>query len=176
MAMKESDTASSDPAPPAPTKTKRFWNWKLIGIEIIVIALAIYAFLRWAPRLSGMVGLAVALLGVWLLTREFRGLSINSKVISLPSGRLGALPILSLGRRKVHPDGLRELTVTPPWYSFQIVHIQGDFGSELLVFQSRSQRVRFMSAVLEFRPEVQMFRTGSPSAIKSARALDSGKD
>jgi hypothetical protein len=162
MAMKESDTASSAPAPSAPTKTKRFWNWKLIGIEIIVIALAIYAFLRWAPRLSGMVGFAVAILGVWLLTREFRGLSINSKVISLPSGRLGALPILSLKRRKVHPDALRELTVTPPWYSFQIVHIQGEFGSELLVFQSRGQRLRFMNAVEKICPNVQMYRRIQP--------------
>src|SRR5271154_4760221 len=163
MAMDESDVQSSEPAPSARTKTKRFWNWKLIGIEIIVIALAIYAFLRWAPRLPGMAGFAMALLGVWLLSREFRGLSINSKVISLPSGRLGALPILSLKRRKVHPDALRELTVTPPWYSFQIVHIQGEFGSELLVFQSRGQRLRFMNAVEKICPSVQMYRRIPPS-------------
>ena len=162
MAMNESDVPSSDPAPSARTKTKRFWNWKLIGIEIMATALAIYAFLRWAPRLSGMVGFAMALLGVWLLSREFRGLSINSKAIYLPSGRLGALPILSLRRRKVHPDALRELTVARPWYSFQMVHIQGEFGSELLVFQSRGQRLRFMNAVEKICPNVQMYRRITP--------------
>ena len=158
MAMNESDVSSSDPAPSAPTKTKRFWNWKLIGIEIMVTALAIYAFLQWAPRPSGMVGFAMALLDVWLLTREFRGLAINDKVISLPSGRLPALPVLYRGRRKVHPDALRELTVTPPWCSFQIVNIQGEFGSEMLVFQSRGQRLRFMNAVEKICPNVQMYR------------------
>ena len=162
MAMDESDVQSSDPAPSARTKTKRFWNWKLIGIEIIVIALAIYAFLKWAPRLPGMLGFTMALVGVWLLSREFRGLSINSKAISLPSGRLGALPILSLRRRRVHPDSLRELTVAPRWYTFQMVHIQGEFGSELLVFQSRGQRLRFMNAVEKICPSVQMYRRIHP--------------
>ena len=90
MGMNESDIPSSDPAPlpltraslslpPARDKTKRFWNWKLIGIEIILVALAIYAFLKWAPRLPGMAGFVMTLVGVWLLSREFRGLSINSK-------------------------------------------------------------------------------------------------
>jgi hypothetical protein len=162
MAMNESDAPSSDPAPSAPTKTKRFWNWKLIGIEIMATAFAIYAFLRWAPRLSGMLGFAMALVGVWLLTREFRGLSINSKAIYLPSGRLRALPILSRRRRKIHPDALRELTVAPPWYSFQMVHIKGEFGSELLVFQSRGQRLRFMNAVEKICPNVTMYRRIQP--------------
>jgi hypothetical protein len=162
MAMNESDVPSSDPAPFAGTKTKRFWNWKLIGIEIMATALAIYAFLRWAPQLPGMVGFVIALFGVWLLSREFRGLSINSKAIYLPSGRLRALPILYLRRRKVHPDALRELTVAPPWHSLQMVHIQGEFGSELLVFQSRGQRLRFMNAVEKICPNVRMYRRITP--------------
>ena len=136
MAMNEFDVPSSDPAPSARTKAKRFWNWKLIGIEIMATALAIYAFLRWAPRLSGMVGFAMALLGVWLLTREFRGLSINSKAIYLPSGRLGALPILSLRRRKVHPDALRELTVAPPGIAFRWFTSRENLGRSCWFFKA----------------------------------------
>jgi hypothetical protein len=65
--------------------------------------------------------------------------------------------------------------VTQPWYSFQIVEIQGEFASELLVFESRNQRLRFMSAVQEICPKVRMFRIGSPS-VASARAPDRKED
>lgn len=159
--------APTQPATPTPTsspRTKRFWNWKLISVEIIVTALGAIAFLTRAPRLPGMAGLVIGLLGLWLLSREYRGIAVNAKMISLPTGGLRALPILHLGRRKVHPDSVRELTVTHPWYSFQIVQIQGDFGSEVLVFQSRGQRLRFMKALENINPGVQMYRQKPPTA------------
>ena len=33
------------------------------------------------------------------------------------------------------------------WFSFQVVEIYGGFGTELLLFQSRGQRLRFTSAL-----------------------------
>jgi hypothetical protein len=155
----------SEPVATAPTplpRTKRFWNWKLISLELLVTAMAGYAFLTRAPKFPGMAGFVVGLLGLWLLSREYRGIAVNAKMISLPTGRLRALPIVYSGRRKVHPDSVRELTVTAPWYSFQIVHIQGDFGSEVLIFQSRGQRRRFMNIIEKICPNVQMYRKIPP--------------
>jgi hypothetical protein len=168
MTIKESDVPS---APAARARTKRFRNWKLIGSQTIAVAFGIYAFLAWAPQSRGYAGLLVALLCVWPLSQEVRGLAISARAISFPRGRLARLPILPLRRRlRTSPTGLGELTVTQPWYSFQIVEIQGEFGSELLVFESRNQRLRFMSAVQEICPEVRMFRRGSPS-VASEPAL-----
>jgi hypothetical protein len=160
MAMNDPDVSSSAPVR---LKTKRFWNWKLIGLEFIVIAGGIYGFDGLHNRLLRVVALVVALFGLWLLTREFRGLSIGAQVISLPAGRSAAFPLLARGRRKVAIEGLRELTVTDPWYTFEIVTIQGGFGSEVLIFQSRGQRLRFMSAVEKIRPDVPMFRQKPPA-------------
>ena len=164
MAMNKPDVSTSLPATPARLKTKRFWNWKLIGLEIILVAGGIYGFdTGLNNRLMRVAALIVALFGLWLLTREFRGLSIGAQVISLPAGRSAAFPLLARGRRKVAIEGLRELTVTDPWYTFQIVTIQGGFGSEVLIFQSRGQRLRFMSAVEKIRPDVPMFRQKPPA-------------
>jgi hypothetical protein len=163
MAMNDPDVSTSPPAAPARLKTKRFWNWKLIALEIIVIVAGIYGFdTGLHNRLLRVVALIVALFGLWFLTREVRGLSIGAKIISLPSGRNAAFPILFHRRRKIAIDTLRELTVNDPWYGFEIVSIQGGFGSEVLVFQTRGQRLRFMSAVEKISPNVQMFRQKPP--------------
>jgi hypothetical protein len=142
-------TASSGTAPGL-LKTESFRNWKLIGVEVIAIALAASAFLAWEPGLVGWAGLVAGILFVWPLSREFLGVGINSRGILLPRGRVAKFPILSLGRRfKIGTAGLRELMVREPWHGFQVVEIEGWFGSELLVFQSRDQRRRFMRAFAE---------------------------
>jgi hypothetical protein len=136
-------------------KTERFRNWKLIGVEIVVTALAASAFLAWEPGLLGWAGLVAGLLIVWPLSREFLGVAISSRGFSFPRGRLARFPILSLGRQfKIGTAGLRELTVMERWHGFQVVEIDGWFGLELLVFQSRAQRRRFMSAFEEICPDV----------------------
>ena len=140
-------------------KTERFRNWKLIGVEMIATGLAIYVFIAWAPGMPGWAGLAAGVVIVGLLGREFRGLTINSRGISLPRGRLARFPILSLGRRlETGAAGFRELMVREPWHGFQVLEIEGWFGSELLVFQSRDQRLRFMRAFEEICPNVPITR------------------
>lgn len=165
MVANESDVSASAPTePPRRSKTKRFWNWKLIGIEFLMAVAGVGAFFVLGGRPSRLTGLGLGILGVWLLTREIRGLAINSQMISLQTGRPRRLPILALGRRvRINPASLQELTVTKSWYSFQVVQIQGGFGSELLVFQSRGQRLRFMRIVEELCPDVEMFRRASPA-------------
>ena len=46
----------------------------------------------------------------------------------------------------------------PTWFSFQVVEIYGGFGTELLLFQSRDQRLRFTSAVEAICPNANVFR------------------
>jgi hypothetical protein len=162
MATNNPDVPTSLPAAPARLKTERFWNWKLIGLEIIVIAVGIYGFDGLNNGLLRVVALIGALFSLGLLFREFRGLSIGAQIISLPSGRSAAFPVLFRGRRKIAIETLRELTVSDRWHGFEIVTIQGGFGSEVLVFQSRGQRLRFMGAVEKIRPDVQMFRKKPP--------------
>jgi hypothetical protein len=147
-------------APPT-LKTERFRNWTLIGVEIIATGLAFYAFFAWAPELPGWGGLIAGFLIVWSVSREFRGVAINRRVISFPRGRLARFPVLSLGRQlEVGAAGLRELMVMEPWHGFQVVRIEGWFGSELLVFQSRGQRRRFVRAFEQACPNVPIYRKG----------------
>jgi hypothetical protein len=146
---------AATPTPTASPRTKRFLNWKLIGVEFIVTALGGFAFLTRAPRLPGMV---VGLLGLSLLSREHRGIAVNSQVISLPTGRLRALPIIHLGRRKVHPGVVRELMVTHTWGSFQIVQI-GRFR----IGSARFPRPRTASAVHESHRKNQ---SGCPDVLE----------
>ena len=157
---KESAAATNDHVPsaaPAPPNSRRFWNWKLIGGEIILTALGVDLFFGQAPRLSGMAGLVLGVLGVWLLLWEFRGFAVAPNAISFPS-RFAKLPILTLRRISVSPASVRELTVLDPWLSIQMVEIYGGFGTELLLFQSRGQRLRFTSAVGEICPNVPLYR------------------
>jgi hypothetical protein len=168
MAMNNPDVSSPLPAAPARVRTKRFWNWKLIGLECVVVVAGIYGFDSGLHnRLMRVVALIVALIGFCLFIREFRGLSIGAQILSVPSGRSAIFPVLFRGRRKIPIGTLRELTVSDPWYSFEIVTIQGGFGSEVLIFQSRGQRLRFMSAVEKIRPDVQMFRKKPPPQVES---------
>ena len=138
MAATATDTDVVPSTPSAPTrrsKTRRFWNWKLIGLEFFMAAAGIYGFLTFGARSPRIAWLGIGVLGVWLLSREFRGVAINSERISLPTGRPRQFPILSLGPRQwLKPASLRELTVMRAWYGFEVVEIQGGFGSELLVF------------------------------------------
>jgi hypothetical protein len=154
-------TASSRTTAGGPLKTQRFRNWKLIVFEIVVTALAASSFLAWEPGLLGWVGLVAGILIVWPLSRESIGLAINSRGVSLPRGRLARFPILALGRGlETGTAGLHhKLMVMAPWYGFQVVEIQGWFGSELLVFQSRVQRRRFVSAFEEICPDVSITKT-----------------
>jgi hypothetical protein len=152
-------TASTRATAPAPVRTERFWNWKLIVVEIIATVLAIYLFMAWAPELLGWVGLIAGILVVFLLFREFPGLSINDRGISFPRGRLARFPILPLGRKlEVGEGGIRELMVMQPWHGFEVVKMEGWFGAELLVFQSRNQRLRFMRAFEKICPSVPICR------------------
>jgi len=163
MAINDADVQASASAGRASSRTTRFWNWKLIGVEIILAALWAYEFLIRAPPLPAVAGFATGLLGFWLLSSEFRGVAISTRVISFPSGRPAKLPILSFKRRlSISPASVRELTVMQPWCSFQTVEIYGGFGSELLLFQSRDQRLRFMTAIEEICPNVRMFRRNPP--------------
>ena len=63
-----------------------------------------------------------------------------------------------LRRISISPASVRELTVMQTWFSFQVVEIYGGFGTELLLFQSRGQRLRFTSAVEAICPNANVFR------------------
>jgi hypothetical protein len=154
-------TVSSRTTAAVPPRTERFRNWKLIGVEVILTAFALYLFLDWTPDWPGWAGLAAGILIVFFLSREILGLSIDSRGISFPRGRLARFPILSIGRKLEAGADIRELMVMEPWHGFQVVRMEGWFGAELLVFQSRDQRLRFMSAFEEICPNVPIRRHGS---------------
>jgi hypothetical protein len=152
-------TVSNRTTAPAPARIERFLNWKLIGVEVVAAALALYLFLAWAPEFPGWAGLAAGVLIVFFLSREVPGLSIDSRGISFPRGRLQRFPVLSFGRKlEAGAGGIRELMVMEPWHGFEVVRMEGWFGVELLVFQSRDQRVRFMSTFEEICPDVPIRR------------------
>jgi hypothetical protein len=146
------------------SRTKRFWNWKLIGIESVAAFLAFYAFNAGsarAPKIPSMLEVLVGAVLLWLLYREFFGVTINREEIAIPTNRVAWMPILSFGRRKIRLASLSRMTVAPAWYSFQIVRISGDFGSDVLVFQTRGQRRRFTSLIEKICPKVVVYRSRS---------------
>jgi hypothetical protein len=165
--MQESDAQSNTPAgaqAPKRSRIKRSFNWKLIGVEFIGGGLGFYAFVTRAPRLPGFAGVVIGAICLWLVYRECRGLTIKKQTLFTPTDRLRWLPILSFGRTEIPLDAVQELTVTSPWLGFEVVQITGDVVSEVLVFQSRGQRRRFMAALEESYPDIQMFRTTKPGA------------
>jgi hypothetical protein len=145
-------------------KSRRFLNWKLIAIELAVAILGFYIFNATTvrkPVLLGVLGVLIGVVALWMALRELKGISINSEAISMPTNRIQALPVLSFSRRSVALSALRRLTVSPPWFRFEVVRISGDFGSDILVFSSRGQRQRFIAIVESLCPSVGVYRSRS---------------
>jgi hypothetical protein len=143
-------------------RTKRFWNWKLIVVEAAIAFLGFYVFNATTirrPQIPGILGVLIGVLFLWLLVREFYGIAIDSEAISFPTNRVRWFPLLSSGRRRIRAADVRSITVAQPWYGFQVAKIAGDFGSDLLVFQSRGQRRRFTSIAEQVCPRLVVYRS-----------------
>jgi hypothetical protein len=54
---------------------------------------------------------------------------------------------------------LQEMTVLPRWCGLQVVLVEGAFGAERLLFQSRSVRMKFFEAVKAQVPGIRIYRT-----------------
>jgi len=145
-------------------RPSRFWNWKLLAAEA-AIAICGFAMLNATtarnPKFAGVLGVLIGTVCLVLLLREMRGLVVGAELIILPTNRLTTIPILSFGRRRIRLAELRRMTVAPAWCGFQLIRISGDFGSDVLVFQSSGQRRRFTSLVQRLRPDVELFRSRS---------------
>jgi hypothetical protein len=146
----------------APARPKRFWNWKLIVVEAAVAFLGFHVFNATTirkPQIPGILGVLIGVVFLWLLVRELYGIAIDSEVISIPTNRVQWFPLLAFGRRKLRAADVRSITVAQPWYGFQVAKIAGDFGSDLLVFQSRGQRRRFTSIAEQVCPKLVVYRS-----------------
>jgi hypothetical protein len=160
----EKASALSPIAIDRPGRPSRFWNWKLLAAEATV-AICGFAMLNATtargPKFAGALGALIGTVCLVLLIREMRGLVVSAELICLPTNHLTPIPILSFGRRKIRLAELRRMTVAPSWCGFQLIRISGDFGSDVLVFQSSGQRRRFTSVIQRMRPDVELFRSRS---------------
>ena len=144
-------------------RAKRFWNWKMILLEASLCALGFELFNKRAPNLIGLVGLFIGIFSLWHLVRELSGVAVDPKKISMPTGRISWLPIISWGRRSVSIEGVRECTVAPRWLGFEVLEIKGAFGGDVLVFPTRAQRRRFTNLIEKLNQDVVIYRKTPPT-------------
>lgn len=171
----EQPVQSAGPTVAAPTKKairpprlKRYRNWKMIAIELAIASAGFYLFninTVKKPQIPGILGLLVAFGALWLLYRELNGVKIAGEIISVPSNRIRWLPILSFYRREIRLDSLRRITVAPRWWWFEVAWLSGEFGSEMVVFQSRRQRRRFTRLIERLCPQLVVYRSRSISDV-----------
>ena len=147
--------------PARSVKTRRFRNWKAMAIKLAVVLLGFYVFN--VTTILGIFGGLVGVVALWLLLFELPGISIKSEAISMPTNRIPWMPVLSFGRRTVSLSDVRRLTVSAPWFGFEVVKISGDFGSDMLVFASKRQRRRFIAFIRSVRSGIAIFRSQSLS-------------
>jgi hypothetical protein len=116
-----------------------------------------YFVTRWNSP-SGWFGLALGILCVWLFTIELRGVTVDGGMLSFPRRPLRWLPVVSIWWQQVATIDLQEMTVLPRWCGLQVVLIEGAFGAERLLFQSRSVRMKFFEAVKAQAPSIRIYR------------------
>ena len=143
--------------PARSVKTRRFRNWKTMAIKLAVVLLGFYVFN--VTTIPGVFGGLVGVVVLWLLVFELPGISIKSEAISMPTNRIPWMPVLSFWRRTVSLSDVRRLTVSAPWFGFEVVKISGDFGSDMLVFSSKRQRRRFIALIRNICPGVAVYRS-----------------
>ena len=112
---------------------------------------------RWNSP-SGWLGLALGAFCVWLFIIELRGVTVDRGMLSFPRRPLRWLPIFSIWRQQIATIELHEMTVLPRWYGLQVVLVEGAFGAERLLFQSRSVRMKFFEAVKAQAPGIRIYR------------------
>jgi hypothetical protein len=142
-------------------KKSRFRNWKMMAIELAIAVLGFYVFAVTTigqPKIPGMAGVFAGIAGLWLLQIELLGISIDQETLTLPMRRIPSMPALSFRRRTVFLSEVRRLTILPRWLGFEAVKIYGDFGSDMLIFNSRDQRRRFTLVMHSLCPSILIFR------------------
>jgi hypothetical protein len=142
-------------------KTQRFRNWKIMAIELAVAVFGFYVFALTtvdSPTTPGIVCIIAGIGALWLFRREFSGISVDSKTLSMPTRRIRWMRLLSFRRRTVRLSEVRRLTRLARWFGFDVVKISGDFGCDLLIFASRGQRRRFIAIIQSIYPEVAVYR------------------
>jgi hypothetical protein len=113
---------------------------------------------RWNSP-SGWLGLAFGILCVWLFIMELRGVTVDRGMLSFPRRPFRWLPVFSIWRQQLATIELQEMTVLPRWCGLQVVLVEGAFGAERLLFQSRSLRMKFFEAVKAQVPGIRIYRT-----------------
>ena len=147
-----------------PDRAHRFWNWKLMAIEAVVAGVGfsvLNATTVKSPALQGVLGALVCVVALYLLLREFGGTRVDAKSISMPAQRVPWFPVIAFGRRTIALEEVQRISVGMGWGGFQVVRITGAFGVDILVFQSRSQRRRFVKFLVLMRPALPVYRSRS---------------
>jgi hypothetical protein len=136
-------------------------RYVLVG-SILAACLGLGCFVLRSNAPPGWYGLALAfsVISMWVFFIELRGVAAVSGTLSFPRRPLRWFPIVPIWRSRVLLTELDEMTLLRPWLAFQVVRLDGQFGSERLLFDSRKARLRFFDAVMEQRPHVPIYRMG----------------
>ena len=145
-------------------RAQRFWNFKLMAIEAAVGAAGFSALNATSGKSSALqaaLGALICVAPLYLLLRELVGTRIDGKSISMPTQRVPWFPVIAFGRRTLAIEDVHRISVGIGWAGFQVVRITGAFGVDILVFQSRGQRRRFVKFLGRMRPDLPVYRSRS---------------
>jgi hypothetical protein len=140
----------------------RFRNWTIMAIELVVALFVFGAFTVTTIGHRSILGIFWAFAGIallWSFRCELRGISIGSSTLTMPTRPIPWMPILSFGRRIVLLSEVHTLTLSAPWFGFEVIKISGDFGWHTLVFGSKNQRRRFTELIQSLCQHVAVYRS-----------------
>jgi hypothetical protein len=134
-------------------------NRYVLFASLLVAGIGLGYFVLRSKAPPGWLALALGLFCVWLFLLELRGVVVRADTVSFPRRPFRWLPILSVWRRRVPLRDLDEMTVLRPWCGLQVVLLEGRFGTERLMFHSRTARMKFFEAVKAKLPDIRIYRT-----------------
>ncbi len=134
-------------------------NRYVLLASLLVAGLGLGYFVVRSKTPPGWLALALGLLCAWLFLLELWGVVVGADSVSFPCRPIRWLPIFSAWRRRVPLRDLDEVTVLRPWCGLQVVQLEGGFGTERLLFHSRTARMKFLDAVKAKLPGIRIYRT-----------------
>jgi len=128
----------------------------LVG-SISIACAGIFARMADAPPGWLWLALTFSAVCVWIFVLELPGVAVAPTSLSFPR-RHSWFPIFPIWRRRLLLSQVDGMTLLPPWYGFQVVRLDGQFGSERLLFDTRKARLRWFDAVRGQRPHIAIYR------------------
>jgi hypothetical protein len=139
---------------------KRLRNSGVITSEVLLACAALTLFVLRAPAIIGWISGLGALVLLWTVYSEVRGIAVSDTTIWCPRRPLSLFPVFCFGRQEVALSTLQEMTYASRSMGMQIVLLEGGAEPITLAFGSRRARLAFFEVVRTVKPTIKLYRYG----------------